>query len=637
MAAPTASKKKRSQRKPASLAPVRTPPKEGGLLRIVQPKVHDRWVGLSRRDWTPEAVRQTLDASHYQRLYQLFRLFELMEDTWPRLAKNLHDLKISVTKSEWAVHPFALKGKKPSAKAQEKAEFVEELLFGMRGNAASGQNGWGQTIYDLLDAYGKGVSVLEVDWKRRDDGVIAPEGTRWLRPIHFDYPLYEANADERLLLCASGDLTNYSDFPEHHFLVGIYRTRSAVQATQSGLLRRLAPWWVFGNFAVEWLVNFAQLFGVPLRWATYDPRHADQLATISEMLENMGSAGWGAFPEGTNLNLLDSAKNGTDNPQTAVLDRADKLCDLLILGQTLTSDVGDSGSRALGDVHERVRGDRVQEAAEWVGEVLTNQLVPAIVKLNYGDAEELPWVGPIMDEHKDALAMAQRDKLLFVDMGLPVAKQHLYERHDVPEPGPDEELFEPKAQEPQPGGAPGEGGDGEAFGRMAFGAKNGQRGRGLVKASAHLDDVRLTELPDDTLETVRGFVAVSPRSRLTVPRYSMTAAELIGKADPHNLETARKKVADTEPEKAAEEVRARQDVKHVLLMNDRVIDGHHFIAKAERGGYSAGLRVLDLTPARFQAKDAQAMPQAVVRALAALPAHRRDHFLRKIHQAATVA
>ena len=36
-----------------------------------------------------------------------------------------------------------------------------------------------------------------------------------------------------------------------------------------------------------------------------------------------------------------------------------------------------------------------------------------------------------------------RDKLLFVNMGLPVSKQWLYDRHKVPSPGPEEDLFLP--------------------------------------------------------------------------------------------------------------------------------------------------------------------------------------------------
>jgi len=631
MAATKAPKKAPARQRKAATPPaeaLRPTASNNSLLKIVTPKVQDRWMGLTRRDWTPETVKQTLDGTNFQRLYQLFRLFELMEDTWPRLAKNLHDVRSAVCKLDWSFQPFTLKGKKASARAHEKAEFAEEMLTGMKGNPLVSQNGWHQTIYDLLDAYGKGLSVLEVDWKRGPDSGFIPEGTRWLRPIHFDYPLYSGNADERLLLCPSGDLVQYEDFPADHFLVGCYRTRSAVQATSGGIMRRLAPLWVFSNLATEWLVNFGQLFGVPLRWGTYDPRHADQLAVISDMLENMGSAGWGAFPTGTELNLLDSTKGGTDNPQTAILERADKACDLLILGQTLTSDVGDSGSRALGDVHQKVRGDRIVEAAEWVAEVISHQFIPSIIRLNYGDEEELPYLAPVIDEQKDALGMANRDKILFVDLKLPVALRYLYERHDVPEPSPDDDLFEPA--EPEPAG-------GFGGGRMAFGAKAGKAVdvKATVQASAHLDDVRLTDLPDDTVDTVRSFVHVSPRSRLTVPRYSMTVGELVHKADPHNLESARKKLADMEPTAAADEVRARQEVKHILLMNDRVIDGHHFIAKAERGGYSAGLKVLDLTAARFQAKAGQSLPDGVALALAKLPPERQAFFARQIHAAAT--
>jgi hypothetical protein len=38
----------------------------------------------------------------------------------------------------------------------------------------------------------------------------------------------------------------------------------------------------------------------------------------------------------------------------------------------------------------------------------------------------------------------ERDKLLFKDMGLPVSKQWLYDRHKVPAPGPSEDLFLPR-------------------------------------------------------------------------------------------------------------------------------------------------------------------------------------------------
>ena len=48
---------------------------------------------------------------------------------------------------------------------------------------------------------------------------------------------------------------------------------------------------------------------------------------------------------------MDGIKGGESLPQVALMNESDKACDILMLGQTLTTDVGSSGSRALGDVH----------------------------------------------------------------------------------------------------------------------------------------------------------------------------------------------------------------------------------------------------------------------------------------------
>src|SRR6266705_1406881 len=70
--------------------------------------------------------------------------------------------------------------------------------------------------------------------------------------------------------------------------------------------------------------------------------------------------GWRGFPNGTALEVkAEGQKSGADTPQGDLLDRADKQCDLLVLGQTLTTDTGHmghgGGSHALGKVHADVR------------------------------------------------------------------------------------------------------------------------------------------------------------------------------------------------------------------------------------------------------------------------------------------
>src|SRR5690606_22478307 len=124
------------------------------------------------------------------------------------------------------------------------------------------------------------------------------------------------------------------------------------------------------------------VFGQPFRFANYDSSRPETRNELASMMEAMGSSAWAVGPDGTTVQFVETSKSGKDNPQAHLLDLADTACDLLVLGQTLTSDVGDSGSLALGGVHENVRGDVIDACGEWLAEVLNDQLVPAIAAAN---------------------------------------------------------------------------------------------------------------------------------------------------------------------------------------------------------------------------------------------------------------
>jgi phage gp29-like protein len=427
------------------------PPKSGNpLLNIIVPDVRARWYGLQNRSWTPDSVRVTLDSTSGDYLYKTFDLFDMMEDSWPRYAKNGHQVRSAVAGVKMGIEAYSEDGQDPSPAAQEKADFLSMAWDKMRGNPLVMQNGQWGTIYDMMDAYTKGGSVMEIDWVRNGQGEIVPEGTRWIKPIFYDYPR-DWDAKDRLMLRPGGALSDtLEDFPANKFLISVFKTKTGTHISEVGLARRLAPWWIFSNFATEWLMNFAQLFGIPIRWATYDANNPANKSVILEALEMMGSAGYGAFPEGVELNLVEAKSSTGTIPQVYIIDHADKMADMMILGATLTSDVGSSGgNRALGEVHERVSFERVQAGAQWAAEILNDQFVPALIGLNYGNADELPWFKPEMDEKKDMKELAERDRTLLKDIGLPVKKEWFYDRHEVPMPDDGDEVIQ-IGQNPNP-------------------------------------------------------------------------------------------------------------------------------------------------------------------------------------------
>lgn len=425
------------------------------LLRIIRPEARDRWTHLATRGVTPDEVERILVGAIGGELEAQWRLFDLMEDTWYRLKKNLNEVKRAVQSAQWSGAAWAEADKKPTERALEKARFVETAIWGMRPDRAEDEGNFRDLLYDTMDAYGKGLSVVEILWERRERAGIVPRACQWVHPRHYGYPTDVAG----LRLSPSGDRADWIQFPVGQFVIAIAKTKSG-HPLGGALLRSLAALWCGSNFAWDWLVNLAQIFGLPFRWATYDPSNPGVVDDICDMLENLGSAGWGAFPAGTSLDFKEAVQRAADNPQSFVMEVADIGCDILVLGQTLTTSQGDRGSQSLGTVHKGVRADVLEHAGSWVAQELSDQLVRPLVLWNYGDEDEMPWLQCDFDEEWDEVAAAQRDQILLSTGQVKMPKAWFHERHRIPMPGPDDEVIGGPAPEPTDDGAQGDEGDG---------------------------------------------------------------------------------------------------------------------------------------------------------------------------------
>lgn len=419
------------------------------MLTIIAPSARDRWSSATISNLTPARIESILRGAISGSFVSQWELFDLMEDTWYRLKKNLNEVKRSVQKVELVATPYLTSGdKEPSPRAKQKRDLLEFAIWNTLPRVEADENSFEDAVYDLCDAVGKGVSIQETLWETRETPMgtaILPRAWQWVYPRHYGYV---AN-NPSLQLSPQGDGGDYVTFPKDQFVIGTFKTKTGHLLTSS-LLRSLAMFWIGANFSYDWMLNFAQMFGIPIRWAEYDPQNPKLLSAICDMLENLGSAGWGAFPAGTKLTLHEAVQRAADNPQSFLMSLADIACDILILGQTLTTSVGASGSRALGEVHQDVRADVIEHAGAWVAKTFNYQFVPALMRLNFGDNDEDPYLVAEIEQAKDAKAMADRDKVLAIDMRMPMKKSWLYDRHDVPMPDEGDDLFEPPAPAPSP-------------------------------------------------------------------------------------------------------------------------------------------------------------------------------------------
>lgn len=406
---------------------------------------------MAHRRMSPAEVRQILETAAQGSLDAQWELFALMEDTWPRLAKNLAELRRAAARATFSVQPYAERGQPATESAKARAALCDQALRQWWPRPGTLELSFEDTLFHALDAYGKGVSALEIHWQRTPAGVL-PRCSHVLAAKRYGW-----NAAGNELGLRTQDGTGWTPFSPDRFLIGIWQARTGAPGA-TAVLRALAPYWAGVTFGWEWLLSNAQIFGVPFRWATFDKNQPGLGAQLRDMLAAMGACGYGAFPDGTKLEFKEAAQNATGNPQVIVQELADKACDLLILGQELSGGAQAAGlGGGASGLQGAVRADRLQAAAQWCADLLSYQLVPAMLRANWGDIAEPPCVVADVDDEPDAEKLALRDQVLLT-AGIELPRAWFYERHGIPLPVEGEAVLTGRAPAPMGFGGGGFGG-----------------------------------------------------------------------------------------------------------------------------------------------------------------------------------
>ena len=433
---------------------------------MIRPAARDRWLSSLVSLYTPSYTENICRGAMAGNLLSQWLMFDLMEQTWPRLVKNFNELKNAVIDLEWNLQPFALKGQKPKPEAQRRAQVIEALIWNMEPNVKANENDFEGTIYDVLDSLGKSIAVLEMDIPPAPvpmdlgngvESVFPVRATRWVHPRYYGYPNYPVVGDELMLNAREVRLSNpdaelatgpesvsdlWVPFPENKFIVSVIKQKSG-HPINSGLLRLLGFWWAASNFTWDWFLNFAQIFGVPIRWANYEPNASqDTINLIENLLQTMGSSAYAAFPAGTDLKIIEAVKGGQDNPQKMLLDTADMICDIVILGQTLTTSQGSRGSQSLGSIHKDVRDEKIHAVARTAAKILNQQMIKPLCRLNFGDTSLCPYFQPAAVQAKDGVAVANKYKTILSINGVRVSKQQFYDDNDLVVPAEGDDVLE---------------------------------------------------------------------------------------------------------------------------------------------------------------------------------------------------
>jgi phage gp29-like protein len=411
-----------------------------GDSSIIVPLARERLQDIFEREQGPQRVKRTLESAFSGDLHHFQLLVDAMMDSWPLAQKNIAEVGRRASTELWETHPYAPRNQKATPEAEKLADEVyDALIAGMRPTPGTSEQDFEGMVIEMTRGYFSGHYVGQVLWETTADAV-RPRGVQEIRPPRYAYAW--DGADRLLVDLSETGTGQYQDFPRDSFLIAINKGHSA-HASVAAPLRALMGYWLAAVYGLKWFSGFCELFGIPWRHAKSDDV-ADH-GKLARALALFGSRGYAVTKTSATLDLVEAAGTGASLPQKELIELADRQCNLFILGQTLTSGTDSSGSRALGDVHERTLENVVWGVSDWIGKVLSRQLVPAYIRLNYGeDRDDAPGLWPKREAVKDEKAMAERDNLLGITNGsTPVEAAWFYERHGIPIPKEGDQIYQP--------------------------------------------------------------------------------------------------------------------------------------------------------------------------------------------------
>lgn len=468
------------------------------LASILRPNGAFRWQLPSVAAITPQYIEGVLRGALAGNHVQAWELFDLMVDTDPEIASCVGEFIDGVVSKKLIVEPYADDGEEPSEDAILKQKIVLKALKGMRPDAANDENDFRGTLKDILFARFHGQSVIEIDWYNQAGDalnivesktigkVVVPRTTYWVHPVCYAWDMNGRlglrmalesqlrNAMEKMKGKVPGtvfqkptnpqktrsliepDAWNWvtsqarpsqlMDFPPNKFLIGTDKFKAGTVMGSGSILRVLAWWWIASMYSWDFMLNYAQLFGIPFRKATIAPGTSEtKKGEIRQLLQSMGSAGYIMLDAGNQVDFERAASGAGESPQAFLAHFANDQKRKAILRQTMSGGTAGGGSKGVGKSfgETEAQGPKDQcfeSAANFAAGVINNQLIPALLRVNYGDDgdNEAPTV-KLVDAEAGDLQAAQTLQAVsgLVDVGEDFARRLF----NIPKPSPDEKIL----------------------------------------------------------------------------------------------------------------------------------------------------------------------------------------------------
>jgi len=374
-------------------------------------------------------LRAAADGDHHAYL----TLAEEMEERDLHYAAELGKRKLAVSRL-----PLTVESASDTGRDKELADAVRTLIRtpGFRG-----------LLKDLLDAIGKGFSVVEILWQTGTQW--RPANYEWRDPRFFQFDLVSRR---EIRLRDEADLMNGLELAPYKYLTHVHRGKAGIPIR--GGIARLAAWaYMCKGYTVKDWLAFAEVFGMPLRLGKYgSSAREDEIRILKTAVANLGTDAAAVFPESMQVELIEAGnKGGSADFFERLANYLDDQVSKGILGQTASSS-GTPGKLGNEDLQAEVRDDIRDDDAEALEETLNRDLVRPFIDLNFGPQEQYPEIQLRATPPEDVKALVDAVEKL-VPLGLKVEQSVIRDKLGLPDPDPSakpEDLLRPQGEPRQP-------------------------------------------------------------------------------------------------------------------------------------------------------------------------------------------
>lgn len=292
-------------------------------------------------------------------------------------------------------------------------------------------------ISDILDAVLWGYQPLEIMWEERQ-GLILPTKVVGKPPSWFVFDAAN-NLRFKALDSMDGEL-----LPERKFLLAQHHATYTNPYGEKTLPKCFWPV-TFKKGSLKWWVTATEKFGMPFILGKV-PRGTDttEQDQLLEALDQLVQDAIAILPNDSQVEILDGNSGKTSSntsPHKDLIDQCNAEIALAIVGQTLSSEIGSTGSYAAAKTHNEVREEIIASDKRMVERAI-QQLVNWIYELNWHHGLP-PQFGLYTPEDVDKV-LAERDKIL-TETGVKFTKNYYVKAY-----GLSEDDFEIAAKEAGP-------------------------------------------------------------------------------------------------------------------------------------------------------------------------------------------